>query len=183
MGLDMYLTKKHYVKNWDWEENPERKYDVDVKRGGKTIPHIKKERISYIEEEVMYWRKANQIHNWFVTNIQDGEDNCGTYYVDSDMLQQLVDKCKEALLVIRNAPIVSKQVQTGWSQEGDTFTDIKVFDCAEEISDILPSQPGFFFGSTDIDEYYKQDLEDTITTLEAVLAEDGSGDFYYHASW
>ena len=37
---------------------------------------------------------------------------------------------------MRNAPIKSKQVQTGWSQQGDTFTDIKVFDCGDEIADI-----------------------------------------------
>ena len=182
MGLDMYLTKKTYIKNWQ-HSSPEQRYTIDVRKGGKPLSYIKPERMMYIEEEVMYWRKANQIHAWFVKNIQNGEDNCGTYYVDTDMLQQLVDKCKEALLVIRNAQIISKQVQTGWSQQGDTYADIKVFDCADEINDILPPQAGFFFGSTDIDEYYKQDMEDTITQLEAVLAEEGSGDFYYHSSW
>ena len=31
---------------------------------------------SRIIEQVGYWRKANQIHNWFVENVQDGEDDC-----------------------------------------------------------------------------------------------------------
>lgn len=182
MGLDMYLTKKTYVRNWE-HNPPERQFTIDVKKGGVPLTHIKPERLMYIEEEVMYWRKANQIHHWFVKNVQDGEDNCGTYYVDSDMLQQLVDKCKEALLVVRNAPITTKQVQTGWSQQGDIYADIKIFDCADEINDILPPAQGFFFGSSDIDEYYKEDLENTIQKLEAVLAEEGDGDFYYHSSW
>ena len=29
--------------------------------------------------EIGYWRKSNQIHKWFVDNIQEGVDNCATY--------------------------------------------------------------------------------------------------------
>ena len=29
-------------------------------------------------EEVGYWRKANAIHGWFVRNVQNGKDDCGT---------------------------------------------------------------------------------------------------------
>ena len=27
-------------------------------------------------KEVAYWRKSNQIHRWFVDNVQDGIDDC-----------------------------------------------------------------------------------------------------------
>ena len=182
MGLDMYLTKKTYVKQWSFQNENER-VTVSVTKNGERLKGINPERIAYIEEEVMYWRKANQIHNWFVTNIQKGNDNCGTYYVDSDMLQQLVDKCKQALDVINNASITSTRIKTGWNKDGETYADINTFDCADEIEDILPPTSGFFFGGTEIDEYYKQDLVDTIDKLEALLAEEGSSDFYYHSSW
>lgn len=153
MGLDMYLTKKTYVKRWE-HDAPEKLYTVDVLRGGKPVPHIKSERIKYVIEEIAYWRKANQIHQWFVTNVQDGEDNCGTYYVDISQLQELVDICKK---VVENPDLAPQ---------------------------LLPTQGGFFFGSTEYDDWYFNDVKETITMLEPVLSDDsGVIDYEYHASW
>jgi hypothetical protein len=50
--------------------------------------------------------------------------------------------------------------------------------------DNLPTTSGFFFGSTEYDEYYKQDLEFTITQINKILAKfDDSYSFIYQASW
>lgn len=50
--------------------------------------------------------------------------------------------------------------------------------------DILPTQSGCFFGSTDYDEGYWEDLELTISQLEKILAFEGDqAEYYYHASW
>jgi hypothetical protein len=59
------------------------------------------------------------------------------------------------------------------------------FDAASAPNDILPTTPGFFFGSTDYDEYYYQDTKDTIEFLEKEMDADGkfNGDYYYEASW
>ena len=70
MGLDMYLSKKTYVKQWDFQ-NEEEKTKVSVTKNGEPIKEIKSERVSYIQEELMYWRKANQIHGWFVINTNE----------------------------------------------------------------------------------------------------------------
>lgn len=153
MGLDMYLTKKTYVKNWDHHKVEDR-FEVTVKRGGEIFNYVKPERIKYIEEDIMYWRKANQIHSWFVKNVQDDEDNCKEYYVSIEKLKLLLITCK------------------------------KVKDDNSLASILLPTQKGFFFGSYEYDEYYFQDIEDTITELEKVLQEDNSeSDFYYYSSW
>ena len=180
MGLDMYLKKHTYVKNWEHMSANE-KTQVVVTKNGNPHPNINPERVSYIIEDVMYWRKSNQIHNWFVNNVQDGTDDCKEYYVSEDSLQELVDKCKEALLVINNAHIKFKQIETGWSQSGKTYEQIPTYDCGDEINEILPPTPGFFFGSTEIDEWYKKDLENTISALEPLIEE--GGDFYYSSSW
>jgi hypothetical protein len=49
----------------------------------------------------------------------------------------------------------------------------------------LPPQAGFFFGGTDIDEWYWNDLKNTITQLERVFAlpEVDKLSFYYSSSW
>jgi len=161
MGLDMYLSKKTYVQRWD-HQSPEETYDVKVTKGGEPVDHIQPNRVSYIEEQVGYWRKANQIHKWFVDNIQDGNDNCGTYYVGIDDLMNLLDLCKQ------------------------------VRDNSEKAEELLPPQEGFFFGDVSIDQYYFHDINHTIEILEGVLSEkvfDKNGrefypaDFYYSSSW
>lgn len=147
----MYLNKKTYVKNWDFMK-PEELHTVEVKKAGEPHPHIKPERISYIIENVGYWRKANHIHTWFVQNVQDGEDDCKEYYVDPGKLEQLRDLCQE------------------------------VVDNPEKARELLPTASGFFFGGTEYDEYYYQDVQETIDLINGLLAEEG-GDFYYQSSW
>jgi len=159
MGLDMYLSKKTYVKNWDFQKDGE-KHKVTVKKGNKVRTDIKPERVSYITESVAYWRKSNHIHQWFVTNCQGGEDQCQESYVERGQLQKLVDICK--------------QVKESLEKSG------KNTELAEEL---LPTQSGFFFGGTEYDQWYVQGLDETINQIEPLLQEEGDGEFYYQASW
>lgn len=86
MGLDMYLTRKKYVKNWSHQSADKRFQGVAFK-GNQAIDLTK---LSYLEFEAMYWRKMNAIHNWFVENVQDGVDNCTTHVVTRDQLEKLL---------------------------------------------------------------------------------------------
>lgn len=158
MGLDMYLTKEHYVKNWDFMK-PEERTKVTVLKGGKPHPAINTERVSGVTEEVAYWRKANAIHKWFVDNVQDGKDECQRSYVDLEQLKELVSLCKK-ILDIKDP---EKQKRT-----------------AEKL---LPPQAGFFFGSTEIDQYYLEDLQNTIDQIQPELEKEPTADYYYRASW
>jgi len=145
----MYLDKRTYVKYW--EHNGDDNYEVKVTKKNEPT-NINPKKVKYIIEEAGYWRKANQIHRWFVENVQDGVDNCGDYYVERNQLQALLDLCK----------IVQKDHSK-----------------AEEL---LPSASGFFFGGTDYDEWYYNDIENTISILEDAL-EDENGEYYYTSSW
>jgi len=155
MGLDMYLFKKTYVKQWD-HHPADSKHSVTVKIGGKVRKDIKSKRISDIVEEVMYWRKANAVHSWFVRNCQDGTDDCKEYYVDEEQLTELATLCE-------------KVVET-------------------KDSSLLEPESGFFFGSTEADEYYFDELKRTAKEIRELLAEPApekgySGSFYYSSSW
>lgn len=104
--------------------------------------------------EVGYWRKANQIHKWFVDNIQKGVDNCATYCVDRKDLQKLLETCQE---VLRNP---------GRAEE------------------LLPTKDGFFFGDTAYDEWYFYDIQDTIDICKWCLDERREYDYFeYSSSW
>ena len=109
-------------------------------------------KVNQITESAGYWRKANQIHAWMVENIQDGADDCKEYLFDSDDRKKLYEACKQVL----------NHRETGEA--------------------ILPTQAGFFFGSTEYDDEYYQDLQDTIEILEPTL-DDFMNDYYYTSSW
>lgn len=96
MGLDMYLERRTYVKNWSHQKDEER-FAITVTKGGEPYNSIKPERVKYVIEEVAYWRKANAIHAWFVDNVQNGNDDCGHYDVSTNQLRELIDACKDAL--------------------------------------------------------------------------------------
>ena len=52
-------------------------------------------------------------------------------------------------------------------------------------AELLPPASGFFFGSTDVDDWYWKDLQFTKRELKTVLkkSEGDSVDFIYQASW
>ena len=94
MGLDMHLSKRTYVKNWDHHPQ-EKRFSIIVFQGGEPYDNIKPERVEYIIEDIGYWRKANHIHKWFVDNVQGGDDDCGEYYVPREDLAALLELCYE----------------------------------------------------------------------------------------
>ena len=150
MGLDMYLNKHTYVKHW--EHNGDNNYEVKVTKAGNPT-NIDPKKVKYIIEEAGYWRKANQIHNWFVENIQKGVDNCGDYYVDTDDLEKLLDVCEKV-------------------KADHSLAD-----------SLLPSTSGFFFGNTEYDEWYFKDIDNTIEILKEALADESDSSYYYSSSW
>jgi hypothetical protein len=48
---------------------------------------------------------------------------------------------------------------------------------------LLPTWDGFFFGNTDYNEWYYNDVVDTIKIIEKALTLDDKWNFYYHSSW
>ena len=145
MGLDMFLTASKYQMG-DKDELTEAVNPVIDTKG---YP------VQSITISACYWRKANQIHNWFVENVQDGVDECKRHHVEVETLRRLVDICKEVLADHSKA------------------------------DDLLPTQAGFFFGDTGYTEYYYADLQHTVDTLTPFITDPDwqIWDFNYQSSW
>ena len=177
MGLDMYLVAKRFV----WNDDDELAAAIKL-----AVPCPVSDKPKRIEYDVMYWRKANQIHKWFVDNVQEGNDDCGTYYVPKEKLTELRDLCKKVLDTAKTAPGTLKVGEV--SINGGGFEQIleegQVIANSEEVAALLPTEGGFFFGSTDYDSYYLDDIKETKEVLDKVLSADTEGwDFEYHSSW
>ena len=138
-------------------------------------------------EQVGYWRKANQIHSWFVENVQGGEDDCGSYEVTKEQLQTLLGICKA---IVKNCKLVKGTVNNGYTFDSTMKMvgiqeDGKVMTNSEVAHELLPSRDGFFFGSTDYDQWYMQDIKETIEILTKVLKETdfNTHTISYQSSW
>jgi len=97
MGLDMYLTGK---KSFYGDKESQGKLQTFVDEPFK---------VDAVEVEIGYWRKQNAIHKWFVENVQDGTDDCGTYYVGTEQLEQLLTEVKSALNIKDPSKILPTQ--------------------------------------------------------------------------
>ena len=141
MGLDMYLHKSPIEKE-------------------------------YGLVEVCYWRKANAIHNWFVHNLGVNVRNCDYHEVSKTQLEALLAVCRT---VLTESALVKGKVWTGArlsnGQMEDIYQDGKVVINTEIANSLLPTAGGFFFGSTDYDEWYIHHISHTVDALTAILAE------------
>lgn len=155
MGLDQYLFAKNYLSPAEWRgEEANANFRAVATVIGCDSFMDTDLPSIQCQVKVGYWRKANAIHQWFVNNCQGGEDDCREAYVDREQLRELRVIC-QAVLADRSL--------------------------ADEE---LPTQSGFFFGSTEYDEWYFKDLELTVEILDRVLANvPDSWDFYYGSSW
>ena len=143
MGLDMYLNATRYL------------YDNDALAIAvrKLIGTPEGMDVKSVQLEAAYWRKSNQIHSWFVTNVQDGKDECQSSDVSREKLEELLSLVKRVLA-------------------DRTLAET-----------LLTPVGGFFFGSTDIDDWYWRDLENTVEMLTRALALPKGWYFEYRASW
>lgn len=156
MGLDMFLRKTKRTNHSLSELNTLDRYDLtpdneDIKE---FLPLYESE-FGYVSifKEVAYWRKFNALHNWFVTNVQIGIDDCGMYEVTRDHIIDLVDTL---FLVIEE----------------------------KDPTDFMPVV-GFFFGSTELDEYYWEQVENTRDKMYRLLNDfDWENErLFYCSSW
>ena len=155
MGLDMYLEAD--ISLWSGNKDAERtkiRNVLEFAYGG--LADTQNRWIGgKVTVPLAYWRKVNAVHAWFVKYVQDGVDDCGRYSVTLDQLKELKKLCQKAM------------------SERD-----------ETVSKSLPTQEGFFFGETEYDDYYFEQLKytlDVIDRIERLLPTDS--EIYYQSSW
>ena len=171
MGLDMYLYEEKYIGAYLHKQNADGGYtairatdaEITIKRtfkdNGKKEVKTEKYKPDFdicgarLSLPLFYWRKANAIHAYFVDKCGNGEDNCQRISVPYEDLKELGDRCHRIL---------------------------KDHSLAEEL---LPTRSGFFFGSTEYDDYYFEDLKATAEMIDKLKPDDYETDYWYQASW
>jgi hypothetical protein len=158
MGLDMYLYAERYVSGSGYSDPTDKEtYNTLLLAVNGDKFATKDMPSGTVRLKVGYWRKANAIHDYFVRECQNGVDECQETYIERDSLIELRDKCLELIKNKGNNDLASK---------------------------LLPTAEGFFFGETEYDDWYWQEIENTYKLLTDLLIDvPENWEFIYRSSW
>lgn len=156
MGLDQYLYASFDLYSSIKSDIEDKVNDLYSLMGVEKFKSTHQINHCHIKTQIAYWRKSNEIHNYFVTHCGEGIDECQEIEVSKEDLQELLTRCNSIL------------------ENND-----------EKLSEeLLPTQSGFFFGSTDYDDYYFESLKHTQEKIQGILNHfQGYQKFIYQASW
>ena len=168
MGLDMYFSRRTYVgklkntkdSDGNWSERDVN--NMELKFDDADLSHINLKNVRYIEEVFGEFRKFNALHAYVVDNFASGVDDCQMIYLGIDDLIQI----QEVLCLVKESLSIGDKV------------------IAEQT---LPPQEGFFFGSTEIDNWYEQDVKEAVEVFNKIIEEHSivghNASYSYQASW
>lgn len=143
---------------------------------------------STIFETVAELEKANQIHAWFVNNIQNGVDNNSYYFVTEDDFLELKEICEEVLELnpynLDKDSYLLYYSANGLIEKG-IITKEQYAKLETELNKILPTKEGFFFGPIDYALSYFLNVKNTLEMLTKILdnADFENEVYLYHSSW
>ena len=157
----MYLYARKSISSIEWEPKTYNKkmnadFTILTSLVGATDWVYNPEDLAFasVSIQVGYWRKVNAVHNWFIQELANGVDECQPIYVPRSSLIDLKNACE---IVLRDH---------------------------SQADAILPTGSGFFFGSTEYDEWYFYGLEKTVKIVTKLIEDVPEGwAFEYQASW
>lgn len=134
--------------------------------------------------EVGYWRKANMVQKFFNDRIKGYVQNCEYHIIPRKDIRELERRCKRIINVYEKVKAKKIKQDLDYPGYGLEQLDPKVQSVAKKL---LPTQDGFFFGSTDFDECYIFDIRCTLEicqeALSLVAPRSKSRVIVYHAWW
>ena len=168
MGLDMYFSRRTYVSSFKSTRDADGNWGVrdvnnmELKFDDADLSHINLQNVRYIEELFGEFRKFNALHAYVVDNFGGGKDECQIIYLDIDNLIQI----HEMLSLVKESLSIGDKVIA---------------------SQTLPPSEGFFFGSTEIDEWYEKDVNEAVEVFGKIIEEHSivghNASYSYQASW
>jgi hypothetical protein len=141
---------RHRTLVKNWDFTPpEERYEVTVRKGGALDTNIDPARVTYVVENMGYWYNADAIHGWFVDNVLDEMDWGQEACVTRAQLRALLSTVREVLADHSKAEV------------------------------LLPTRDEYFFGVSEVDDFYFEELEETERILSSCDLEDEGDEYEY----
>lgn len=141
--------------------------------------------------EIIYWRKENHFHKFFCENGESTPKTSewlGPYVISRDILTDLLKRIDTILATKLDKPI-TKKFNNGFTIEAggkrtERFVELDINYDDEVAKELLPTQSGFFFGSTEYTSWYFKSLLETRDVINNYLIEHPRArKFIYDSSW
>lgn len=180
MGLDHWIIRNIDIDS-QYEFSGTKVEEIKITKKGKEYK-LPTKNVSKVEYALITWRKSNHIHKWFIDNVQNGNDDCNSYLFSENKLEEFLEVLKKVDNIHKS--ILSDELE---NPTGKVYNDIKQ-GYKEELEKTLPTESGFFFGSTDYDEYYFESILEAIEVIEEELKfvkenKNLNIDYEYNSSW
>lgn len=145
MGLDITFYKAKRLKDNETKERLEEIRKELATEYLKSIDERNSKLINELEDEKEKINPWNEVAYFrkvnFLIPFFGYEENCSNIEIDKYQVEDLIEACKE---VLANH---------------------------DKASFLLPTQEGFFFGSTDYDDWYFDDVQNVKEKFEEILAD------------
>ena len=145
MGLDITFYKAKRSKDNETKERLEEIRKALAVEYLKSIDECNSKLINELEDEKEKINPWNEVAYFrkvnFLIPFFGYEENCSNIEIDKYQVEHLIEACKE---VLANH---------------------------DKASFLLPTQAGFFFGSTDYDDWYFDDVQNVKEKFEEILAD------------
>ena len=158
MGLDMYLYRREYVSGWEHSLAGESEGRREMYNS--LLQYFGAESCEGSPHIYVYlcvaYWRKANAVHKWFCDLDGGKDECQNIFVTRGDLVKLRDLAMQAI----REPAMA--------------------------ADVLPTQQGFFFGSYDYDEWYMEDMKNTVDQIDEILRstpEDSWVEFVYRASW
>lgn len=152
MGLDQYLYAQNYYSTYSIGAELEdfHKLMEMSKVAEYAVPNEEWVQSVTLSVKVGQWRKAHQIHQWFVDNRQDGVDDCRETYVPREDLTELMELCEQ---VIADKSKAKELLPCGWFSDDSDYNDhymLDIYHTAKLIKHVLtmPDTWEFYYHSS-----------------------------------
>lgn len=150
------------AKNYDWKIYP---YTAKILDLPELEEELKKEVKGHYEQYNAYFRKVNFLFKYFEDRGKMVDQHYA--FVEPEDVEDIIYKCEQ---------ILAAKKGEGLLDEGETVEEF--------AASLLPTQCGFFFGSTDYDEYYFSDVKNCLRQMKQYLKLfKGEGTAYVTFSW
>ena len=155
----MYLYRKEYVSTFAWNQDERAVKEANlysVIANHFNVDPNTEGGIGVGIDICVAYWRKANAIHGWFVNLDGGKDECQPIYVSLDKLKELRELANSVVLTPAMA------------------------------GDILPPQEGFFFGTSDIDEWYINDMKNTVEMLDKIISSvspDEYPTFFYQASW
>ena len=163
MGLDIYFHKTTRKEWHEYQDECDKLANLSDEEKEKGFHGTEAPDNHFSPEEIGYFRKVNLLMEFF-----NYTGNCEYKEITREQLEDLKNRC---MVVSLMRPSRVEYYKPDKENPWDKARVVKVYsdEDKKKCAEILPTCAGFFFGSTDYDEWYFADVKEVLVWVTGVL--------------